>query len=190
MVCGARLNINLWQAVRRRAGGEWNERGNSLLSSLGDREWRSARGGCSVPLKCDMRSLTYKLNVTTGGQFYFNRGDHRQATIHFPLFFPPPCPPSFTPFRFFFPLFHLSAHTLALFLLFHTRSNNRVGFSTDNQRDHEIHASNESRSPPPPQLHRHFSLVTVCRPWDLRLWGALPRESLQLSYRLGIASEK
>lgn len=46
--------------------------------------------------------------MTTGGQFYFNRGDHRQATIHFPLFFPPPCSSSFTPFRFslsFFPLF-------------------------------------------------------------------------------------
>ena len=88
MVCGARLNINLWQPPRRRAGGEWNERGNSLLVLA----QKCARRllGCSVPFKCDIRSLTYKLNVTTGGQFYFNRGDHRQATIHFPLFFPPP----------------------------------------------------------------------------------------------------
>lgn len=88
MVCGARLNINLWQAVRRRAEGEWNERGNSLLPVVRlSREEKCTGRLCFVPLKCDMRSLTYKLNVTTGGQFYFNRGDHRQATIHFPPFF-------------------------------------------------------------------------------------------------------
>lgn len=106
MVCGARLNINLWQAVRRRAEGEWNERGNSLLPVVWlSREEKCTGRLCSVPLKCDMRSLTYKLNVTTGGQFYFNRGDHRQATIHFPPFFPSTAVPSLllcSGFFFFF----------------------------------------------------------------------------------------
>lgn len=89
MVCGARLNINLWQAVakegRRRV--EWTGQLSSLPAVWLSREEKCTGRLCSVPLKCDMRSLTYKLNVTTGGQFYFNRGDHRQATIHFPPFF-------------------------------------------------------------------------------------------------------
>ena len=102
----------VWRAVKYKpvAGGtkegiegEWNERGTTLFSLLAVLANGSAQGGCSVPLKCDMRSLTYKLNVTTGGQFYFNRGDHRQATIHFPLFFPLPCSSSFALFRFFPP---------------------------------------------------------------------------------------
>lgn len=125
MVCGARLNINLWQAVRRRAEGEWNERGNSLLPVVWlSREEKCTGRLCSVPLKCDMRSLTYKLNVTTGGQFYFNRGDHRQATIHFPPFFPSTAVPSLllcSGFFFFFlppppPLFSRSSlHSLRLY---------------------------------------------------------------------------
>lgn len=56
---------------------------------------RSARGGCSVLFKSDMRSLTYKLNVTTGGQFYFNHADRCPlllAAIYFPSFPPPPPP--------------------------------------------------------------------------------------------------
>lgn len=125
MVCGARLNINLWQAVRRRAEGEWNERGNSLLPVVRlSREEKCTGRLCFVPLKCDMRSLTYKLNVTTGGQFYFNRGDHRQATIHFPPFFLSTLPPPLLRFLLFLPLpSTLSAHTPARLSPILTRSN-------------------------------------------------------------------
>lgn len=141
MVCGARLNINLWQAVRRRAEGEWNERGNSLLPVVRlSREEKCTGRLCFVPLKCDMRSLTYKLNVTTGGQFYFNRGDHRQATIHFPPFFLSTAVPSLllcSGFFFFSPFPPLSP-------LIPRPDSLRFSFdriATRSETDHEIHGS-------------------------------------------------